>query len=218
MEHIFTEAAGFTRKTGYKAPGLNRLNARYAAMIHPNRAHFAGARVLDLASHDGRWSFAALKAGAAHVTGIEVRAKLIARSANIIPEQDRARVRFIEGDVFEEMPRLLADGTGFDIVLCLGLFYHILDHDRLLRLMAAFKPGLIILDTGLVDSDEAFIHLKTEATDSVLNAAPRGDLAEAPVGVVSRAGMAMLAAAHGYGLEYIDWDALDWPDRRNLHD
>lgn len=51
----------------------SRLNARHAAIIQGNLELFRGKRVLDIASHDGRWSFAALHAGAKHVTGIEIR-------------------------------------------------------------------------------------------------------------------------------------------------
>jgi len=42
-----------------------------------NRDIFDGLGVLDLVSHDGRYSFAALRTGAAHVTGVEVRESLI---------------------------------------------------------------------------------------------------------------------------------------------
>jgi hypothetical protein len=42
-----------------------------------NRDIFDGAQALELASHDGRYSFAALKTGAAHVTGVQVRENLI---------------------------------------------------------------------------------------------------------------------------------------------
>ncbi|MDZ7733009.1 MAG: hypothetical protein U5R31_07715 [Acidimicrobiia bacterium] len=44
-------------------PWVERLNARYEALIHANRHLLDGARVLDLASHDGRFAFAALQAG-----------------------------------------------------------------------------------------------------------------------------------------------------------
>ena len=59
--------------TGSVFTERHRLNLRHRAIIERNRDILAGARVLDIASHDGRWSFAALKAGAAHVTGIEAR-------------------------------------------------------------------------------------------------------------------------------------------------
>ena len=51
----------------------NRLNLRHEAIFGENKEVFEGQRVLDIASHDGRWSFAALKAGATSVVGIEGR-------------------------------------------------------------------------------------------------------------------------------------------------
>ena len=44
-------------------PRPERMNERYEALFAGNRDVFDGARVLDLASHDGRYSFAALKPG-----------------------------------------------------------------------------------------------------------------------------------------------------------
>ena len=61
-------------------PQPQRLNERYEALFASNRDIFDGARVLDLASHDGRYSFAALKTGAEHVTGVEVRESLVGKA------------------------------------------------------------------------------------------------------------------------------------------
>ena len=57
-----------------------RLNLRHEAVIAQNADLFPGARVLDLASHDGRWSMAALEAGASSVLGIEARPELVANA------------------------------------------------------------------------------------------------------------------------------------------
>jgi hypothetical protein len=62
-----------TSRTG---AARSRLNLRYEAIFGENRDVFEGARVLDLASHDGRWSLAALKSGAAEVVGIEADEEL----------------------------------------------------------------------------------------------------------------------------------------------
>jgi len=82
---------------------LNRMNERYEALFASNRDILEGARVLDLASHDGRYSFAALKAGAAHVTGVEVRESLIDKAQETFAfyGQDPGTYRFVCGDVFE---------------------------------------------------------------------------------------------------------------------
>ena len=54
-----------------------RLNLRYEAIFTQNADVFKDARVLDIASHDGRWSLAALRSGAAEVVGIEARDDLV---------------------------------------------------------------------------------------------------------------------------------------------
>ncbi|NWN51205.1 hypothetical protein HT121_28335 [Pseudomonas sp. MAFF 301514] len=64
-------------KTSHTSPFPDRLNSRHSAIMERNREFIKGKRILDIASHDGRWSFAALQAGAAHVTGIEPRQELI---------------------------------------------------------------------------------------------------------------------------------------------
>lgn len=64
-----------TSLTGSDAEWNNR---RYKILIDGCRDEIAGKRVLDFGSHDGRWSFAALKAGATHVTCIEPGEVLVA--------------------------------------------------------------------------------------------------------------------------------------------
>ena len=45
-----------------------RLNRCHDVLIERNAELIRGRRILDIGSHDGRWSFAALKAGAKYVT------------------------------------------------------------------------------------------------------------------------------------------------------
>jgi hypothetical protein len=70
---VFAEEYPRFMEVSELVPKPERMNERYEALFESNRDIFDGARVLDLASHDGRYSFAALKAGAVHVTGVEVR-------------------------------------------------------------------------------------------------------------------------------------------------
>jgi Methyltransferase domain len=138
-------------QTSQTSPWPNRLNARHAAIIEAHAADIAGARVLDIASHDGRWSFAALSAGAAHVTGIEPRAELVAEAeaslrAYGIEEQ---RFRFITGDVFDHL-----DGLTFDVVLCLGFYYHTLRHAELLDRIERTGARLVVVDTEVTPAAE----------------------------------------------------------------
>ena len=102
-----------TSKTG---PWRNRLNRRYCALIESNQEILRRASVLDLASHDGRWSFAALKNGAGKVTGIEGREELVrnARENMEVYGIPRDRYHFILGDVFREIEELRRGS--FDVV------------------------------------------------------------------------------------------------------
>ena len=124
----------------------SRMNERYEALFASNRDIFDGARVLDLASHDGRWSFAALKTGAAHVTGVEVRQSLIdrAQTAFAFYGQDPATYRFVRGDLFEVLAHEKFD---VDVVLCFGFLYHTYRHTELMYYLHHLAPRHLIVDT-----------------------------------------------------------------------
>src|SRR5580658_2004692 len=57
--------------TVLRPPVAKRLRHRYEVVVARNRALLKNARVLDLRSGDGRWSYAAIEAGAAEVVGID---------------------------------------------------------------------------------------------------------------------------------------------------
>jgi len=64
-------------ETSTTASSKRRLNLRHIGIIEENEEILRGSSVVDIASHDGRWSYAALHAGATHVTGVEGRRHLI---------------------------------------------------------------------------------------------------------------------------------------------
>lgn len=130
--------------TSQTSPFPHRLNGRHEAIFARNADLFSGKRVLDIASHDGRWSFAALQAGAAHVTGIEPRRELIENAKDTFSHyrMDSSRYDFLCGDVFD----LLA-GQRFDVVLCLGFYYHTIRHAELLDLIERTGAHFVVIDT-----------------------------------------------------------------------
>lgn len=138
-------------QTSRTSPWPDRLNARHEAIVAAHAADLAGARVLDIASHDGRWSFAALMAGAAHVTGIEPRAELVSAAATTLADYGIAHDRrhFVVGDVFEQL-----DGQRFDVVLCLGFYYHTLRHAELLDRIERTGARLVVVDTEITPPGE----------------------------------------------------------------
>lgn len=128
-----------------------RLAARHSAIIKVHQALIDGSRVLDLASHDVRWAFAAFAAGAVHVVGVEARRELFANAcANFVEYGvDPDRYAFVVGDVFKVLPDI---AVRVDVVLCLGYFYHTIKHIELLDLLERTGAQHIILDTEIVRS------------------------------------------------------------------
>lgn len=131
-------------KTSQTSPFPHRLNSRHRAIMEHSGSLIKGKRVLDIASHDGRWSFAALQAGAAHVTGIEPRQELINNAVDTFNEYgiEPSRYDFLCGDVFDHL-----SNKKFDVVFCLGFYYHTVRHAELFDLIERTGATLVIIDT-----------------------------------------------------------------------
>ena len=176
---------------------VDRLNARYMGIIHQNRALIEGATVLDLASHDGRFSFAALQNGAARVVGIEFGADLVNKSRanmeyyNVPPE----KYEFLTGDIYE----LIEQVEECDVVLCFGIFYHINSHLLLLTKIAELDPRSLIIDTNVSLLEPPVIELRGPVDGRPLQ------LGEAVEGYPSRAAIDAMLSSFGWTYDYFDW-------------
>jgi len=157
-------------ETSETSPYRGRLNLRYEAIFAENRDLFEGKRVLDIASHDGRWSFAALSVGAAHVTGIEGRPELVAAAEDNMKAYDISpdRYSFRAADIFAA---LADDDQHFDVVMCLGFLYHTLRYNELLFRIAQTGPEYVIVDTEVYPGEGTpLIHVRTEPVERQGNA------------------------------------------------
>lgn len=123
----------------------------------------AGKRVLDLGSNAGFWSLQAIRAGADFVFGLEGRPELVEQAELVFEAQgiDRSKYRFEEGNVFEADP-----GGEFDVVLCLGLLYHVNRPFELFRRMAEWNSDVLIVDTQLSPRGGSALELIREVTDN----------------------------------------------------
>jgi precorrin-6B methylase 2 len=195
----------YSTSTTFAIP--NRLNQRYRALIQANEAIIRGRAVLDIASHDGRWSLAACEAGAQFVLGIEARPRLVESArANLraygIPGE---RFRFVEGDALEEVRRL-EPGT-FDTVFCFGFLYHTLHHMWLLSAIARLKPRHVIIDTEIDPDPLAVIRVRrdgiaSEDTNAVPDVAdPSGSL----IGCPSKSALEAMLSSCGLTPAYYNW-------------
>ena len=197
-------------ETSETGPWLDRLNARYLALIHANRELIAGAQVLDLASHDGRFSFAALQNGAARVIGIEHEPHLVAKANENMQlhNVERSRYEFVLGDMFARIPEI----EPCDVVLCFGILYHINDHMRLLQTIAEYAPTTLIIDSNVSHIERAAIELRAPVAGSP---PPVGAQLE---GWPSKAGLSAMLASFGWTFEYYDWPGSGLVDTPKMDD
>jgi hypothetical protein len=151
-------------ETSTTASFQRRLNLRHLAIIEEHREILRGARVLDIASHDGRWSFAALEAGAVHVTGVEGRPELVANARRTFEAKgvDDSRYTFVTGDVHD----VLTAGIGeMDVVLCLGFLYHTMRYPELLSGIRATGARHVIVDSRVTrEATGPFVRVQANPT------------------------------------------------------
>lgn len=197
--------------TSSVAAHRGRLNLRYEALFAANRDILEGARVLDLASHDGRWSFAALRTGAAHVTGVEARPDLVdsARENLSYYGEDPNSYRFLSGDMFEVLAR---EKLEVDVVLCLGYIYHTYRHTELFYYLRQLNPDYLVVDCSVIPRFTApvvklFRDQADEPAQAVLD--PYSHDGATLVGRPSVPALRMMLQAYDFGVEdTYDWDGL----------
>lgn len=215
--HVFDRLADHPSYRGDPAR-LRRLRKRHDLVLRPYADDIAGARVLDLGAHDGRWSYAFAAAGATSVLGIEARPELVAEFDAFPDDGFRARVDLVEGDVFAALEALCEEGASFGVVAVLGLFYHVMDHLRMLQLIRALGPRLVIVDGAFSVARGAVIELVRERSDNPLNGLSRRPGQDRVLaGRPSRAGMEALAEAAGFSVAWGDASVLG-QDRQGVGD
>lgn len=102
--------------TGGQKTGLffdQRPNHAFAASLSK------GARVLDVFSHVGGFALAALAGGAVHATSVDGSAAALALASEGAAQTgvaDRFATR--QGDAFDQLEALAAEGAQFDVVIC----------------------------------------------------------------------------------------------------
>jgi len=204
-------------ETTETVPSRSRLNARWRAVIGWNESILAGRRVVDLGCHDGRWSFAALKAGASHVVGIEARGHLAEKAKDNFRSYGvpAGAYEIVTGDAIETL-RGRKIGS-IDILMCLGFFYHTLEHMRLLLETSRLGAEYVIIDTSISPAKEPLVALAFESTADPRNAVDYGSTGsnKALVGSPSKSGLLAMLDYAGYTAEFFDWQnnaVDDWTD------
>jgi tRNA (mo5U34)-methyltransferase len=125
-----------------------RLELMAAAVVGALREAGPGARALDLGCNEGWFCHRLLEWGAAEVVGVDVRPQNLRRAVLVrdhfgIPAQ---RLQLVQADVFEATPERLGR---FDVVLLLGLVYHLEDPIGAMRRASALTRRLCVIESQL---------------------------------------------------------------------
>ncbi|WP_426036975.1 class I SAM-dependent methyltransferase [Cypionkella sp. TWP1-2-1b2] len=197
---------------------MMRLEERYKRIVTSNLDAFLGKTVLDIAANNGRWTYAALDAGASHVTSIEGREARAADAVHFLDDLGYSgKYTANVGDMYDFLYE--TRNQHFDTVLCLGIYYHVMDHYHFLKQIARHSPTTIIIDSGFVRSFRSSVHVQYEDPSLHLNALSvfAGQKNE-PVGFVSLGLMIQMAWNLGYNCRPILWDPNDVTHKSSVQD
>lgn len=198
---------------------IDRLNTRHKFIIEPYVQEIKGARVLDLAAHDGRWSYALASAGAKFVHGVEGRQSLIDQFKNYPNDDARGRVKLERNDIFDAVRRMVKKRRRFDVIAVYGIFYHITEHYHLLLQLKKLRPRLIIIDSLFTSQKTSIIHFSEERSEKDLNSIQRDPGQDVTmIGTPSRPWMNLAADVLEYDAHWADWTVLPEDERSAVHD
>jgi tRNA (mo5U34)-methyltransferase len=142
------------------APELPSVHATRAEMIEPVvraalEAAGPGAMVLDLGCNEGWFAHRALEWGAGSAVGIDIREVNIRRARLLAAHFGVEGLRFETASVHDLAPERL--GT-FDVVLVLGLIYHLEDPIGALRAARALARGTVVVESQLTAHGDPIRH------------------------------------------------------------
>lgn len=128
-----------------------------------------GKRVLDLGCNAGFWSLRAIGAKCDYVLGIDGRQEHIDQ-ANFVFEAKGIKERrydFVAGNIFDM--DLSQFGT-FDVVLYLGLMYHVNKHIEMMEKISEVNSDILVIDTTLSMNRGSSLEVRHEPLDDPRNA------------------------------------------------
>jgi len=122
---------------------LYRMNAINGAVAALYGRVLEGKRVLDLACNHGAFSLDLMARGASFARGVDLRPENVKKAQLLARHVGIDMVDFAQRDIYREAD---ADAR-YDIVLCLGLLYHVTRPWELIDLCYRLCTGMTVIDT-----------------------------------------------------------------------
>ena len=127
------------------------LDACIEKNIGPDRG---GLTAVDLACHQGWFAWNMTRSGFSRVVGIDARQSHVEDSSLIAQTFDMDRLNFSQGDIHQLNPDQLGK---FDVVLMLGLLYHLENPVGALRMCRALCNKLCVIETQIVPGMTGYV-------------------------------------------------------------
>jgi hypothetical protein len=146
------------------------------------------------------------------VVGFDGRRMHVEQAALVLDVEgvDAARYRLVEADLFA------ADWGAwgcFDVVLCLGLLYHVDRPAEIFARIAATGASHVVVDTALSTLPGAAFEVRREPRDD-----PRNAVASELVLWPTREAVLALSAESGYGVRLLEPAFADWSECDDYRD
>jgi LPS sulfotransferase NodH/SAM-dependent methyltransferase len=210
-EHAF-DRFDQARDAAVRPVAAMRLRHRHKAIVLSNNQIFRRAKVLDLRSGDGRWSWAALDAGAAHVTGLESKQKPIAAARDFFAKLqiDPASYEFLHARILQSLRTF--EPEAFDVILCKEFYQEPYAFFSSLRRL---RPKNVVLDTALARGRAPFAVFKAKRNNNnPQESEGQSGLSAVPTEQTIR----LFADFFGFQCRAVDWRTLGIADWTGIHD
>ena len=166
-------------------PFLDDVHRTRAAMIFPLLDDLVGewrsVRCLDIACNEGFFSFELAKRSAREVIGFDARPVVIEKAQLVQSKLHQRNVSFSVFDLEQLGPEWKG---GFDVVLCLGIVYHLENPIGCLRRVRSVTQKVCVIDTQL-NRFAGEIETPEGRSTSVQRRASAMSLVDEPIGELS---------------------------------
>jgi SAM-dependent methyltransferase len=123
------------------------INGRIEVLLDNNRQDIQNKSILDIGSHTGIFSWAALQLGANFVHGIDVETRTVKRCMDLFLEEEisLSKYKFQTDNIINFLENV--EKKSFNTVFCFGVLYYMTEPLRLIKLMARAAKETILIDT-----------------------------------------------------------------------